>query len=173
MERYEDFCAVTEASLAYTCERLVVTLDAAARARLMDAYLKLTPYADVVEALPQLTGYRLAILSNGSPNILGPLVRNAGLAEAFRDVISVDELRIYKPSPQVYRLACDRLRVRPDEVGFVSSNPFDVAGAKSFGMRVFWINRNNLVLDRLGYAPDATISKLTELVGLLRAGTAR
>ena len=83
----------------------------------------------------------LAILSNGSPAMLEPLVRNAGLDAVITAVISVDEIRIYKPDPRVYQLAVDRLGVRKNQIAFVSSNYWDAAGARNFGFHVFWINR--------------------------------
>lgn len=168
MERYEDFRSVTEAALGYACERLGVSLDPAQRRRLMDAYHRLAPYPDVVEALPGLASYRLAVLSNGSPGILEPALQNAGLAQWLEQIISVDPIRVYKPSPRVYQLACSRLGLRADEIGFVSSNSFDVIGAKAFGMRVYWLNRGGVIPDPLGFAPDATMSRLTELAALLR-----
>ncbi len=163
MQRYEDFAHVTEAALRHACGALGLPFDAARLARLMEAYLHLRPFPEVMSALASLDGMRLAILSNGSPAMLEPLVENAGLAQTIRDVLSVDELGVYKPSPRVYQLAVDRLGVRAGDIGFISSNCWDALGAKSFGFRVFWVNRGQATLDELGVAPDAVLSSLAEL----------
>ncbi|MSQ12748.1 MAG: haloacid dehalogenase type II [Dehalococcoidia bacterium] len=173
MGKYEDFHSVTESALDFTAERLGVKLDAASRKRLMDAYLRLNVFPDVREALPQLSAYQLAILSNGSPNVLEPLVRNAGLGGVFKDIISVDPARVYKPSPRVYQLGCDRYGVKPEEAGFISANSWDATGAKAFGLNVFWLNRGGNVYDQLGYEPDAVITRLTELAPILKGGAGR
>ncbi|MGH8756114.1 MAG: HAD-IA family hydrolase, partial [Burkholderiales bacterium] len=99
----------------------------------------------------------------GSPRMLKALVKNNGLGKAFDAVISVDEVKIYKPSPKVYALAPKRLKVKKSEIGFVSSNFWDICGASSFGLRTFWVNRAGNHTDDLSYSPEATLTKLTEL----------
>lgn len=163
MGRYEDFSAVTRGALAYACEVLQLPLNGGKSGELMAAYDSLALYPDARDALAGLAGFKLAILSNGSPAMLGPLVTNAGLDRTFAAVISVDAAKIYKPDPRVYRLAPDRLGVAKHEIGFVSSNYWDAAGAKSFGFKVFWINRAGTRPDALGATPDAVLAKLTEL----------
>jgi 2-haloacid dehalogenase len=129
----------------------------------MAAYLRLDPYPEVLEALTSLAPFPLAILSNGSPRMLTAVVKNAGLAEKFTQIMSVDEVRVYKPSPTVYELAPRKLNTAKEAICFVSSNSFDVIGAKAFGFQVCWVNRVNAPLDELGFIPDAKISQLTEL----------
>ena len=163
MGRYADFATITREALAYACDVLHLPLDAKKSAHLMAAYDDLALYPDAQEALAALSGFKLAILSNGSPAMLGPLVSNARLDKTIATVISVDEVKIYKPDPRVYRLAPERLAVTTKEIGFVSSNYWDAAGAKSFGFNVFWINRAGAQPDALGAAPDAMLAKLTEL----------
>ena len=159
MQRYVPFSQVTRDALAYACAAL--GLDARTHAAaLMDEYLRLAPFPEVSAALERLQMKR-AILSNGSPDLLDPLVRNSGLR--FDAVLSVDELKIYKPAPQVYELAVKRLGVPKDRIGFVSSNCWDALGAKSYGFRVYWINRGGAPLDPLGFKPDAELRSLTEL----------
>jgi 2-haloacid dehalogenase len=114
----------------------------------------------MVEAL---RGYPLAILSNGSPRMLKAAVEHAGLTPHLAHVLSADAVRTYKPSPAVYALGPQRLGVPKAEIAFVSSNSFDVIGAKAFGYRVCWVNRAGAPLDELGMAPDATVSRLDEL----------
>jgi len=165
MGRYEDFTAVTRAALECSCRVLQLTLDGARTRQLMGAYDNLALYPDARDALAALSVFKLAILSNGSPQMLGALVRNSGLERTFMAVISVDAVKVFKPDPRVYQHATDRLGVTAAEIGFVSSNYWDAAGAKSFGFRVFWINRSKSQADVLGAAPDAVLARLTELGG--------
>ncbi|HXV98852.1 MAG TPA: haloacid dehalogenase type II, partial [Anaerolineae bacterium] len=136
--------------------------------RLMEAYLHLAPYPEVPEALSALSDYPLAILSNGSPDMLAAVVSNADLQGAFAHVISVDEIKIYKPDPQVYQLAVDKLGLEAGTIGFVSSNSFDIIGATSFGFRTYWVNRVINPLDELGFIPDMVVGKLTDLADVLK-----
>jgi 2-haloacid dehalogenase len=163
MGRYTDFSELTRAALEHACTALDLALDRAAADRLMAAYTNLALFPDVRDALTGLHQFKLAILSNGSPAMLEPLVRNAGLDTIVTTVISVDEIRIYKPDPRVYQLAVDRLGVGKNQIAFVSANYWDAAGAKNFGFHVFWINRTGACADALGAAPDRTLAKLTEL----------
>ena len=167
MGRYEDFTLVTRAALEYACKALQLPLDTHKSGQLMAAYNNLALYPDAREALAGLSGLPLAILSNGAPAMLGPLVKNAELEKKFAAVISVDDVKIYKPDPRVYQLAPDRLGVAAREIGFVSSNYWDAAGARNFGFNVFWINRAGAQADPLGAAPDAVLARLTELIAHL------
>lgn len=167
MGRYEDFAHVTADALRFACSALGLKLEGAQVLRLMDAYDRLAPFPDAQEALPQLAAYKRAILSNGSPAMLEAAVKHAGLAQHLDAVLSVDAIRIYKPDPRVYQLAVDCFGVAKAEIGFVSSNYWDAAGAKSFGFRVFWINRSGAAPDALGVAPATVLGNLTELPRLL------
>jgi 2-haloacid dehalogenase len=160
MQRYVPFSQVTREALAYSCAAL--GLDVAPHAAaLMEEYLNLAPFPEVPAALERLKMKR-AILSNGSPDLLDPLVRRSGLR--FDAVLSVDELKIYKPAPQVYELAVKRLAVPKDRIGFVSSNCWDALGAKSYGFRVYWINRGGAPVDQLGFTPDEQVKSLDEIL---------
>ena len=163
MGRYEDFGRVTEDALRYTCEALGLSFAPEHHARLMDAYLHLDPFPETRDALARLGGRPLAILSNGSPAMLAPLVANAGMTAAIPHVLSVDAVGVYKPDPRVYQLAVDHLGVPAADIGFVSSNCWDAIGAKRFGFRVFWINRSGAPVDRMGFAPDAILASLADL----------
>ena len=160
MQRYVPFSQVTREALAYSCEALGLSVREHEEA-LMAEYLRLAPFAEVPAALERLKVKR-AILSNGSPDLLDPLVRNSGLR--FDAVLSVDELKVYKPAPQVYELAVKRLKVAKERIGFVSSNCWDALGAKSYGFRVYWINRGGAPLDRLGFTPDEQVKSLDEVL---------
>jgi len=167
MRRYVPFSQVTRDALAYACAALDLALDEERIGTLMQEYLRLALYPDVSDALDQLrgAGYRLAILTNGSPDMIGPLVEHSGLA--LDAVLSVDEQKIFKPAPEVYDLAAKRLALAPRDIGFVSSNGWDALGAKSFGFRVWWINRGGAPLDRLDLQPDGLLSGLGELPAAL------
>ena len=110
-------------------------------ARIMDKYLHLDLYPDALAALSAMKDRKLAILSNGSPDMLDALVRNSGLDRVLDATISVDAKKIFKPSPEAYTLIEDVLHVPPAEVLFISSNPWDACGAKAFGLNVAWIER--------------------------------
>lgn len=141
MRRYESFTTVTRESLGYTLRTLGLQPDAEVMEGLVEAYNHLSPYPEAREALEALKGYRLAILSNGSPDMLGALARNSGLDQHLEAVLSVDPKRVFKPDPRAYELVEESLGVKPGEVVFVSSNGFDVSGAASFGFKVARIER--------------------------------
>ena len=160
MQRYAPFSTVTREALAYACEALGLELSVAQMEGLMGEYLSLSVYPDVEDALGKLNA-RKAILSNGSPDMLLPLVKSSGLK--LDAVISVDELKIFKPAPQVYQLAVEKLGVAKERIGFVSSNCWDALGAKAYGFNVYWINRTHAPLDRLGFQPDGVLASLGNL----------
>jgi 2-haloacid dehalogenase len=171
MGRYAPFSAITREALAYACEALGLALDDAKTKALMHEYRNLAPYPDVPDALAKLKsdGRKLAILTNGSPDMIEPLVKNRGMQADFDAVLSVDGLKTFKPAPRVYQLAVDALRVPAANVGFVSSNCWDALGAKSFGFNVYWINRAQAPVDRLDLQPDgmlASLGDLPERIGL-------
>jgi 2-haloacid dehalogenase len=180
MQQYEDFWNVTRASLEFALQAVGVEPNEAVCTPLMENYLDLDPYPEARAALGALAGRKLAILSNGSPGMLHKLVENSGLAQFIEAVISVDRVRMYKPHPSCYALVGAELGVPKDEALFVSSNGFDVAGAKAFGFKVAWIRRGGAGspaglfsmlrgrAEELGYAPDHIVSALTDLPNLLR-----
>ena len=191
MRRYEDFSVITRESLAYTIRALGLKHDAATFERIMDKYLHLDLYPDALPALASLKDRKLAILSNGSSDMLNGLVRNSGLDRVLDATISIDQKGVFKPAPEAYTLIEARLGMRPDEVVFVSSNPWDACGAKAFGLNVAWIERvtpeamalacinSDVVapltmfkalrtqMDELGVKPDYRIHALSELPDLV------
>jgi 2-haloacid dehalogenase len=191
MRRYEDLSVITRDSLAYTIRVLGLKHDPAAFERIMDRYLHLDLYPDVLATLGALKGRKLAILSNGSTGMLNALVRNSGLDRVLDATISIDSQTIFKPAPDAYTLIETTLGVPPAEVLFVSSNPWDACGAKSFGLNVAWIERvtpeamalacvkSDLVapltmfkalrtqMDELGIQPDYRVHALAELPDLV------
>jgi 2-haloacid dehalogenase len=171
MHRYKDFWAITLEALTYSAHHLGLDLTAVRRRQLMDGYLTLAAFADVrpgLEALKALD-QRLAILSNGSPNMLRGAVGHAGFADLFDLVISVDDIKTFKPSPEVYRLIESRLKIPLPAVGFVSSNSWDVHGAGSAGLTTFWIQRSAAEpSEELGYPAGFVVHTIGELARLTR-----
>jgi 2-haloacid dehalogenase len=171
MNRYEDFWQVTESALDFSCLTLQLGRNLSVRAELMHEYLRLNPYPDVAATLGELSGIPLLILSNGSPRMLDAVVDHAGLSKSFSALLSVDQVKTYKPSPAVYQLAVDKTGLEKGAIGFVSSNSWDVAGAGSFGFQTFCINRAGAIPDQLGVAPSAVLTSLSELPALCAAAS--
>jgi 2-haloacid dehalogenase len=172
MERYEDFEWVTHRSLHQALAAAGVELNAGEVDELMSSYDRLERFDDVADGLERLhaAGHSLAILSNGTPRMLERLAMTSGLRPPIEDIISVDEVRIYKPSPRVYRHAAERLRRPIEEVRLVSSNAFDVIGAEAVGMRAVWVDRSGTGLfDTLAEPPRMVVRSLVELAGELDA----
>lgn len=169
---YADFWQVTGDALDFAMERFGLG-DAALRARLMELYFRLDAYPDARPTLEALRarGLKTAILSNGSTTMLTAAVNSAGIHPLLHAVLSVDPLRVYKPHPSVYQLACDGLDVAPGEVMFVSANGWDSAGAAQFGFAVARLNRVGLPPERLPTPPAAVVASLAELPALLAAAS--
>lgn len=167
MGRYEDFWTVTGDALDFACQRLGLQVGPAERTRLLEAYLRLDPFPEVLRVLPRLRDLPCAILSNGAPRMLEAAVAHAGLGPHLRAVISVDAVRRFKPAPEVYALGPARLGLPKESLGFVSSNCWDVIGARAYGFPVIWVNRGQTPLDRLGLTPDLEVRDLEELARAL------
>jgi 2-haloacid dehalogenase len=163
MGTYVDFWAVTEAALRWAIRRLGLAATDAQVRRLMDAYLSLACFPDVKPALGRLAGRPRAVLSNGAPAMLAAAVAASGLTPFLEHVISVDRVKTYKPSPRVYALGPETLGAPPGELLFVSSNGWDVAGAKAFGYQVCWCNRSGAPEEELGARPDLVVEALDRL----------
>ena len=167
MGRYENFWKITEDALLFACHTLKLSSDKHQRNQLMQVYLTLPVFAEVKPALEKLSSLPLSILSNGTPEMLMPLVVANGVTHYFNNVFSVDALQMYKPRPEVYQHATSSLGVPKEAIGFVSSNFWDIAGATSFGFRTFWLNRGSAQADELDVTPSAVLSSLSELPGNL------
>ena len=193
MRRYQDFSVITRDSLAYALRVLGLKHDPAIFERIMDKYLHLDLYPDATVALAAMRDRKLAIMSNGSTGMLNALVANSGLDGVLDATISIDAKKIFKPAPEAYCLIEETLGVGPEQVLFVSSNPWDVSGAKAFGLNVAWIERVTpeamaqaciksdsvapltmfkairTQMDELGFEPDYRIHSLAELPALAAA----
>ena len=167
MERYEDFWCITEAALRFAVQQLSIEANDQQLESLMQAYLFPAVFADVVPALKALKGLPIGILSNGSPAMLDSAVRNNSLESYFTEIISVDRVKTYKPSPRVYALGPEILKIPAADILFVSSNLWDAAGAKAFGYQVGWCNRSGAKMDGWGFAPDFTVSGLDQIVAII------
>jgi 2-haloacid dehalogenase len=166
MERHQDFWHLTGDGLAYATKALKLDLTPQARSRLMDAYLTLAPFPDVVPGMGalKLAGLKLAILSNGAPQMLDAVVTSAGIAKLLDAVISVEDVEVFKPSPRVYQLAAEALRMDARDIGFVSANSWDIHGAGSAGLKTFWIQRTAAEPEEeLGYPATKIIRTLTDV----------
>ena len=161
---HADFWQVTGDALDFAMGTLGIE-DDALRARLMDLYLSIAAYPEVPAMLAELKsrGIKLAILSNGTPQMLAAAVANSGIAEYFDAVLSVEEVGVFKPHPSVYGMAPQRLKVNKEQICFLSSNGWDAFAAKAFGFRVLWCNRFGQMPERLPGTPDGEITDLAML----------
>ncbi|MDH3693253.1 MAG: haloacid dehalogenase type II [Gammaproteobacteria bacterium] len=168
MKKHVDFWQVTGQALDFALETYSSD-DPNLRQSLMDAYLQLDCYPEVHDILIKLkdNGMKLAILSNGAPNMLQAAVDNSGIGKYLDANISVEDVGIFKPDPSVYQLAVDQLDVSAERVSFQSSNSWDAVGAASFGFRVAWVNRFGQRRERLDSEPHAELKTLSELPPLL------
>ena len=164
MGAYLDFWQLTEQALDFAL-RKVPSVDPAIRTALLDAYWKLDCYPEVPAVLKELKshGGRVAILSNGSPEMLESAVNSAGLGLVIDEIFSVDQVRRFKTDPSVYDLVTTAWRLYPGKISFQSSNRWDAAGAKKFGFRTVWINRTNQPDEYLDLAPDLILTSLEGL----------
>jgi 2-haloacid dehalogenase len=161
------FWELAQRSLDYAIASVGDAVPAEARDRLLAAYRTMDAYPEVAEVLGALKGRgaRLAILSNGDPDMLDDAVRAAKLKNLFDAVLSVTAAGVFKPAPAVYRLATERFGCTPGDISFQSSNRWDIAGAKAFGFHTVWINRTTAPDEYPGLQPDRVVRDLRELLG--------
>jgi len=168
--KHADFWTVTGDALDFTLEMLGVA-SPTLRERLMTLYLTLDPFPEVAETLRRLkrADLKTAILSNGTPEMLERAVENARIRPFLDAVLSVEEVGVYKPHPQVYQLAVDRLGVPREAISFHSANAWDAYAASAFGMRTVWCNRYGQRPERLPGKPERVVQSLAELPELVGA----
>lgn len=171
MGRYEDFEWCTRRALMYALAHVGHQLPAGIRDSLVACYADLDPFPDAAPGLARLRaeGYVLAVFSNGTPAMLAAVLAAAGLRGYFEEVISVDEVRAFKPSPLTYHHAAGRVDRPPSTVRLVSSNPFDIIGAEAAGLRAAWIDRTGGEFEPDGSPPDVVVPTLTDLAARLTA----
>ena len=166
MRNYEPFDTCIKNALDYTSSYFKVALNQKAKDELINAYNNLPTFHDVESSLAILnsTGFRIFALSNGSANTVELLLNNANIRSYFLDIVSVDEIKSYKPNPDVYRHFLTRAEALKENAWLISSNPFDVIGAVSYGMRAAWIKRSaEALFDPWGIEPTLTLNGLSNL----------
>ena len=164
MKRHKNFWDVTEDSLDKSMK--VFNINKNMKNELLSLYKILSPYPEVRGVLEDLKNkkFKLAILSNGTPDLLNELVESNKLNNLFDDLFSIEEVKIYKPDPKVYELPIKKYRIKSDEITFLSANTWDVSGGGNFGYNSIWVNRHNSVFDILDFQPKNEISNLTQLL---------
>ena len=172
MQNYVNFGVCTSQALEYTCQFYDVSLTEAQKNELLDCYSTLPAFEDVATGLTQLkdANYRLYAFSNGSGDAVEALLKNAGIREFFEGIVSCDDLKSFKPNPAVYSHFLRQSNASGDSAWLISSNPFDVIGARSAGMHAAWVQRSSAaVFDPWGIEPTVTISGLGDLHNKLLA----
>jgi 2-haloacid dehalogenase len=166
--RHVDFWQLTVEALEFALDSLQLG-NPQLRDQLMELYLQLSAYPEVPNTLLRLKtgGLKCAILSNGSPRMLAAAVKNAGIKDLLDAVLSVEEVKVYKPHPTVYQLAVDRLGLKASAIWFVSSNGWDAYSAKAFGFHAIWCNRSSQAPERIAETPDAEIRTLSDLPAII------
>ena len=167
MKRHKDFWQITEDSLDKSMN--FYNIDNSMKSELLNLYKVLSPFTEVSDALKKLkkSNYKLAILSNGTPDLLNELVISNQLKDIFDDIFSVEEVGIFKPDSKVYDLPINKYNIEKNEVLFLSANTWDVSGAGNYGYNTVWVNRNNNIFDKLDFEPNQQISNLSELLDLI------
>ena len=170
-DRYVDFSIVTEDALRHSCARLRLDLSEENCRRLLEQYLRLAAFPEALPTLERLRslGFPLAILSNGSPQMLESAISSAGMSGLFTHVLSADRVRRFKTAPEVYQLGVDAFERPAGKLLFVSSNGWDACCATWFGYRTLWVNRAGVPLDRLGIVPSGEGRTLNDVVSFLYA----
>jgi len=168
MNRHKDFWQVTEDSLKKSME--AYKIDTSMKNELLNLYKVLSPFEEVLETLKSLKEqkYKLAILSNGTPNLLNDLVKTNNLENFFDDIFSIEEVGVYKPDTRVYDIPIKKYGIKKNEVIFLSSNTWDVSGGGNYGYQSIWVNRNRDVFDYLDFKPKNQINSLKGLLDIIK-----
>ena len=164
MKKHKDFWQVTEDSLNKSMK--VFNIDNNLKNELLSLYKILSPYPEVKKVLIDLKekNFKLAILSNGTPSLLEELVRGNNLENIFDDLFSVEEVKYYKPHPDVYNIPIKKYNIKTNEIVYLSANTWDVSAAGNFGFNAVWVNRYNSTFDKLDYFPKNQIKQLDQLL---------
>ena len=167
MKKHKDFWQITVDSLDKSMK--VFNVDNNLKNELLSLYKILSPYPEVKKVLKNLKErkFKLAILSNGTPELLNDLVKNNDLNNLFDDLFSIEEVKIYKPDSKVYDLPIKKYNIKPNEIVFLSANTWDVSGGGNFGYNSIWVNRNKSHFDNLDYLPENEIGNLTQLLDIV------
>jgi len=166
---YKPFWEVTQDALIFSCKKLGLDLDLNAQHALMSQYAKLAAFPESLPVLSQLKelGIKLAILSNGNPEMLEAAVKAGGMVHLFAHLLSVDSVKKFKTAPEAYQLGTDVFGVPAKQILFVSSNGWDICGASWYGYQTFWVNRAGAPLEELGVKPNAEARSLNDLLAFV------
>ena len=167
MKRHKDFWQVTEDSLDKSMK--VYSIDPSMRIELLKLYKVLSPFEEVPNVLKILKEkkFKLAILSNGTPELLNELIKSNNLDNLFNDVFSIEQVGIYKPDSKVYDMPIKKYKIQKEQVAFLSANTWDVSGGGNYGYSSIWVNRNNNIFDNLDYKPSDEIKNLKQLLDIV------
>ena len=167
MKRHKNFWDITEDSLDKSMK--VFNINKNMKNELLSLYKILSPYPEVKGVLEDLKkkNFKLAILSNGTLDLLNELVESNKLNNLFDDLFSIEEVKIYKPDPRVYEIPIKKYKIKSDEITFLSANTWDVSGGGNFGYNSIWVNRYDSVFDILDFEPKNEISNLTQLLDIV------
>ena len=167
MKRHKNFWDITEDSLDKSMK--VFNINKNMKNELLSLYKILSPYPEVKGVLEDLKkkNFKLAILSNGTLDLLNELVESNKLNNLFDDLFSIEEVKIYKPDPRVYEIPIKKYKIKSDEITFLSANTWDVSGGGNFGYNSIWVNRHNSIFDMLDFQPKNEISNLTQLLDIV------
>ena len=172
---YKPFWEVTQDALVFTCRKLGLDLTLEAQTQIMGQYAKLQAFPENLAVLQALkaAGLKLAILSNGNPEMLEAAVQAAGMQGLFTQILSVHSVQKFKTAPEAYQLGPDMLGIPAKDTLFVSSNGWDVCGAAWFGYKTFWVNRAHAPLEELGVTPNGQGQSLTDVQNFVLQGVGR
>jgi len=166
MGRYRPFSEVTIEALDFACTQFNLSLTEDIKNDMKRRYYLLDVYPEVPEVLETLAKkYSLSILSNANLEMLEKAAQHNGIDKHLEQILSADAIKKYKPDPEVYKLTETKLAWKKDQIAFVSSNTWDVAGAKSYGLNVIWLRRANNTQETLGFNSDLSLDKLDHLIG--------
>ena len=167
MNRHKNFWEVTEDSLDKSMR--IFKIDKNLKNELLNLYKVLSPYPEVKNVLKNLkkNNFKLAILSNGTPELLKELVNSNSLDNLFDDLFSIEEVKVYKPDSRVYEIPIKRYKIKANEITFLSANTWDVSGGGNYGYNSVWVNRNKSEFDILDYQPNNEINNLTQLLDII------
>ena len=166
MNKYTDFSVCTKNALEFCCKAFRVDLSSSQKNALMDEYSILPAFPDVEIGIQSLlkSGHKLFAFSNGSARAVSKLLTNAEIIDNFDGIVSVEEVKVFKPSPLVYEYFNIKTNSLKSDSWLISGNPFDIIGAASYGMHTIWVQRSSdTIFDPWGIEPTMTIKKITEL----------
>jgi len=168
MKKHKDFWQITEDSLDKSMKNFQI--NPAMKNELLDLYKILSTFSEVKEVLTELKkkGYKLAILSNGTPDLLNELVKSNDLEKIFDDLFSIEQVGIYKPDSKVYDMPIKKYRIKKNEVLFLSANTWDVSGGGNYGYNSVWVNRNNSIFDNLDYLVKNEVKNLKGVLEIIK-----